>query len=173
MKSFVPTLLLAAGLAAAQSLTDFFPQCSIKCLEDGVKDATDCSIDDGVCMCIFDNYAAAVDDATQCVLSTCGNEVAVNTVLPAAAAFCSAVSSSHHLTGTPTVGTVAATGASTTSSSSAPASNSAESTASSSSSSSSSASSTSSSSPTPNVAAGGAGSLGLAAVLGLGAIAAF
>lgn len=76
---YLAILLAVAGFAAAKSISidDYFPECSTKCLRQGLADASDCKESDGVCICIFDNYAAIVDSATSCVIQACGNSVAV------------------------------------------------------------------------------------------------
>ncbi|EHK44906.1 hypothetical protein TRIATDRAFT_171091, partial [Trichoderma atroviride IMI 206040] len=91
------TLLAAAsvaGVVAAQSLSDYFPKCSVDCLEEATKQATSCSTTDAVCFCVQSNYEAIYNSGLACVLKDCGNDVAVDKVLPAAIQFCSAASSS-------------------------------------------------------------------------------
>ena len=75
---YLATLLAAAGLVAGVALEDYFPQCSIDCLVDGVESATSCDPNDGVCVCVFDNYVVIVDAATACVMQACGSDVAVS-----------------------------------------------------------------------------------------------
>lgn len=77
------TLLFAASMAvtvAAQSLSDYFPQCSIDCLEDATKKATSCSTTDAVCFCVQSNYEAIYNQGLTCVLKDCGNDVAVGKI---------------------------------------------------------------------------------------------
>lgn len=69
-----------AGAAAAQSLTDYFPKCSIDCLEDATEKATDCSTTDAVCFCVQSNYEAIYNSGLPCVLKDCGNDVAVGKI---------------------------------------------------------------------------------------------
>jgi hypothetical protein len=69
-----------AGAVAAQSLTDYFPKCSIDCLEDATKEATSCSVTDAVCFCVQSNYEAIYNSGLACVLKDCGNDVAVGKV---------------------------------------------------------------------------------------------
>ncbi|KAM0454162.1 hypothetical protein ACHAPV_008629 [Trichoderma viride] len=91
------TLLAAAsvaGVVAAQSLSDYFPKCSIDCLEEATEQATKCSVTDAVCFCVQSNYEAIYNSGLACVLKDCGKDVAVDKVLPAAIQFCSAASSS-------------------------------------------------------------------------------
>ncbi|KAH8885544.1 hypothetical protein GQ53DRAFT_810205 [Thozetella sp. PMI_491] len=93
MKYLAP-VLATASLVAAVTLQQYFPACSVDCLNTAIGAATTCKTDDGVCICVFDNYVSIVDSATNCVIQACGSDVAVKSVLPAAADFCSAVSSS-------------------------------------------------------------------------------
>ncbi|KAK0723331.1 hypothetical protein B0T26DRAFT_605615, partial [Lasiosphaeria miniovina] len=80
-----------AGVAMAQTLADFIPECAVKCLTDGVAAATNCKPDDLDCLCIADNYRATYTSAVSCVLAACGNDVSVSEVLPAAAHMCEVV----------------------------------------------------------------------------------
>lgn len=77
------TLLVAAsvaGVVAAQSLSDYFPKCSIDCLEEATKEATNCSTTDAVCFCVQKNYEAIYNSGLACVLKDCGNDVAVGKI---------------------------------------------------------------------------------------------
>ncbi|KAH7163371.1 hypothetical protein B0J13DRAFT_518605 [Dactylonectria estremocensis] len=86
---------VAAGLAGAEiKKEDYFPECSIDCLNDGTEQATDCSTTDAVCWCVQSNYEAIYNQAVNCVLTECGADEAIDSVLPAAIEFCSAASSS-------------------------------------------------------------------------------
>ena len=60
------------GLVAAQKLSDSIPECAVKCLEDGVSSATNCSLDDSQCICEVQNYRDTYDAAQACVLKACG-----------------------------------------------------------------------------------------------------
>nr|UUW20876.1 CFEM87 protein [Metarhizium anisopliae] len=88
------TLLLLAcaftGSVVAQNRKDYFPECSLKCLDQATKQATDCSMDDAVCMCVQKNYEAIYNAGVNCVLQACGPDEAVGKVLPAGAKFCAA-----------------------------------------------------------------------------------
>ncbi|KAK8924901.1 hypothetical protein MANI_001120 [Metarhizium anisopliae] len=88
------TLLLLAcaftGSVVAQNREDYFPECSLKCLDQATKQATDCSLDDAVCMCVQKNYEAIYNAGVNCVLQACGPDEAVGKVLPAGAKFCAA-----------------------------------------------------------------------------------
>ncbi|KAI1844475.1 hypothetical protein JX265_010030 [Neoarthrinium moseri] len=93
MKSSVAVIALA-GAAAAGSIGDFVPKCAVGCLEDGVKSATPCAVDDLNCVCIADNYRNTYTAAVSCVLQSCGSDTAVGEVLPGAAHMCEVVLSS-------------------------------------------------------------------------------
>jgi hypothetical protein len=74
------TLVLLAGLASsvvAQNRPDFFPDCSLDCLDAAVEDATDCSNDDAWCQCIQSNYEAIYDSGVNCVMQECGPDTAI------------------------------------------------------------------------------------------------
>lgn len=75
------TLLLLAcaftGSVVAQNREDYFPECSLKCLDQATKQATDCSLDDAVCMCVQKNYEAIYNAGLNCVLQACGPDEAV------------------------------------------------------------------------------------------------
>lgn len=88
MKYTVAAIALAAGVSA-QSLSDI-PSCAIPCIDASRTKVTSCSETDYVCIC--DSIDALTADATTCVLSDCGADVAVNDVLPAVDTFCSEVS---------------------------------------------------------------------------------
>ncbi|KAK7431610.1 hypothetical protein QQZ08_001828 [Neonectria magnoliae] len=96
MKTSVLVLAaLAAGFAVADvKKEDYFPECSIECLNEGTEKATDCSTSDAVCWCVQSNYEAIYDQAVNCVMEECGADKAIESVLPAAIEFCSAASSS-------------------------------------------------------------------------------
>jgi hypothetical protein len=69
-----------AGAVVAQSLSDFFPDCSLDCLEEATKKATDCSTTDAVCFCVQSNYEAIYNQGLPCVLKACGPDVSVGKV---------------------------------------------------------------------------------------------
>ncbi|KAH6989125.1 hypothetical protein BKA56DRAFT_668309 [Ilyonectria sp. MPI-CAGE-AT-0026] len=96
MKSsiFIFTALATSFTAAEVKKEDYFPECSIDCLNDGTEKATDCSATDAVCWCVQSNYEAIYNQALACVLKECGADKATESVLPAAIEFCSAASSS-------------------------------------------------------------------------------
>ncbi|UNI19321.1 hypothetical protein JDV02_005512 [Purpureocillium takamizusanense] len=92
MKSTLVLLLSAlAATAAAQQRQDYFPECSMKCIDDAIKKATTCSLEDAVCMCVQKNYEDIYNQAVNCVLQACGSNDAISKVLPAGGKFCSAV----------------------------------------------------------------------------------
>ncbi|KAK3321278.1 hypothetical protein B0T19DRAFT_432000 [Cercophora scortea] len=78
MKYFAALLATAAvGAFAGQTLSDFLPECSVKCLADALAAATPCAANDLDCLCIADNYRATYTSGVACVLETCGSDVAV------------------------------------------------------------------------------------------------
>ncbi|UQC79651.1 CFEM domain-containing protein [Colletotrichum lupini] len=87
---FTAAIIAFAGLAAAQSLADV-PTCAQKCLADAVTSNGKCTVGDISCLCSGANYQAIVAAGTPCVLASCGADVAVNQVLPAASKICAAV----------------------------------------------------------------------------------
>ncbi|KAH7022170.1 hypothetical protein EDB80DRAFT_805838 [Ilyonectria destructans] len=91
---FILTALATSFTAAEVKKEDYFPECSIDCLNDGTEKATDCSTTDAVCWCVQSNYEAIYNQALACVLKECGADKATESVLPAAIEFCSAASSS-------------------------------------------------------------------------------
>ncbi|GAW18354.1 hypothetical protein ANO14919_078290 [Xylariales sp. No.14919] len=88
MKYSVAALAFAAAAVSAQSLSDI-PQCASSCINDARTQNTDCAADDYKCIC--SNIQVLSTAATSCVLSACGQDVAINQVLPAVQQFCDAV----------------------------------------------------------------------------------
>ncbi|KAK9438590.1 Extracellular membrane protein, CFEM domain protein [Metarhizium brunneum] len=85
MKFLAIASLAMASLAAGQSLADL-PSCALDCLNDAVKQGTTCSATDLPCICSkFDVIQGA---AAGCILSACGQDVALNEVLPATQKLC-------------------------------------------------------------------------------------
>ncbi|KAM0257930.1 hypothetical protein ACHAQJ_004088 [Trichoderma viride] len=76
-----------AALAQAQTRADI-PSCALPCLDQSVTANTKCSTTDYVCIC--KDFSAVQAAATSCVISKCGADVAINKVLPATQALCSA-----------------------------------------------------------------------------------
>ncbi|POR34793.1 Uncharacterized protein TPAR_05002 [Tolypocladium paradoxum] len=116
-----PFLLASAlvGSVAAQSRQDYFPKCALDCLDIATTQATICSLDDAVCMCVQKNYEAIYNSGVNCVLQACGPDEAVGKVLPAGAKFCAAAtaqakagtaSPTGTATGSPTSPTTTSTG---------------------------------------------------------------
>ncbi|KAL7936449.1 hypothetical protein V8C35DRAFT_295516 [Trichoderma chlorosporum] len=103
-----------AGAVAAQKLSDYFPQCSLNCLEQGTTSATDCSLGDAVCFCVQSNYEAIYNAELSCVLKDCGADVSVDKVLPAAIQFCSAATASASATAAGNADSTSPTAAATT-----------------------------------------------------------
>jgi hypothetical protein len=78
MKTFVLTMAaMAAHLVLAQDRADYFPKCSLECLNDATTEATNCALDDGWCWCIQSNYEAIYRKGTLCIVNTCGADVAL------------------------------------------------------------------------------------------------
>ena len=73
----LPTAL--AACAAAQQKQDYFPVCSIDCLDKATEEATDCSTTDAVCICVQANYEAIYNSGVNCVLQACGPDEAIGT----------------------------------------------------------------------------------------------
>ncbi|KAK2599225.1 hypothetical protein N8I77_010995 [Diaporthe amygdali] len=85
--------LLAAGLVAtvfAQDLSSI-PECARTCLTDAISKDGQCQATDSACVC--GRIDALTTLATSCVLSACGQDVALNQVLPAVQTFCANVGS--------------------------------------------------------------------------------
>ncbi|KAM6487493.1 hypothetical protein HDV62DRAFT_154898 [Trichoderma sp. SZMC 28011] len=111
------SFLLAASMAGAvvaQKLSDYFPECSLNCLEQGTTSATDCTLGDAVCFCVQSNYEAIYNAELSCVLKDCGASVSVDKVLPAAIQFCSAATASASATAAAPAESTSATSAATT-----------------------------------------------------------
>ncbi|UNI21647.1 hypothetical protein JDV02_007620 [Purpureocillium takamizusanense] len=87
MKSFAVVAVALATLAAAQSLSDI-PSCALPCLDDAVKASTSCETTDIPCVC--KDMEKVQGAAAGCILSKCGQDKALNEVLPAAKKLCSA-----------------------------------------------------------------------------------
>ncbi|KLU85694.1 hypothetical protein MAPG_04715 [Magnaporthiopsis poae ATCC 64411] len=99
----------AAGLASAQSLNDV-PQCARQCLGPVIKE-TGCSETDVSCLCKAENRSKVISSGTACVVQSCGQETAINEVLPAITRICSGAGGNTLLPGTTRVSTTgAATG---------------------------------------------------------------
>ncbi|KPM38040.1 hypothetical protein AK830_g8542 [Neonectria ditissima] len=92
--SLILTALATGFVVADVKKEDYFPECSIECLDEGTEKATDCSKSDAVCWCVQSNYEAIYNQAVNCVMEECGPDKAIESVLPAAIEFCSAASSS-------------------------------------------------------------------------------
>lgn len=80
----------AAGLASAQGL-DSVPQCARQCLGPAIQE-TGCSETDVACFCKPENREKIVSAGTGCVLQSCGQETALNEVLPAITKVCESAS---------------------------------------------------------------------------------
>ncbi|KAK1976768.1 hypothetical protein LZ30DRAFT_733787 [Colletotrichum cereale] len=78
-----------AGFATAQTLNDL-PQCAQQCLLNAITANGKCGVSDTTCLCNPTNFQAIVTAGTPCVLQNCGEDVAVNQVIPAAVRICQA-----------------------------------------------------------------------------------
>ncbi|BCS23116.1 CFEM domain-containing protein [Aspergillus puulaauensis] len=76
-----------ASLAASQSINDV-PKCAVPCLQNAVKSETNCGESDFKCACKGDNYKKVQAAATGCTVKACGQNVAVEQVLPAVKKLC-------------------------------------------------------------------------------------
>ncbi|KAM5356702.1 hypothetical protein ACJ41O_003348 [Fusarium nematophilum] len=87
----VAVAALAIKVAAHGTIeyADYFPECSLDCLGKAVEEAVDCSATDSICLCDHENYVAIYEHSMDCVIEACGEEVAVDEVLPAAEPYCS------------------------------------------------------------------------------------
>lgn len=85
--------LLAAGLVAAVYAQDLssIPECARTCLTDAISQDGQCQATDAACVCGRIDQLTTL--ATSCVLSACGQDVALNQVLPAVQTFCANVGS--------------------------------------------------------------------------------
>ncbi|KAL1875787.1 hypothetical protein Daus18300_002978 [Diaporthe australafricana] len=86
--------LLAAGLVAAVFAQDLssIPECARTCLTDAITQDGQCQATDSACVC--GRIDSLTTLATSCVLTACGQDVALNQVLPAVQTFCANVGSS-------------------------------------------------------------------------------
>ncbi|OQE16181.1 hypothetical protein PENSTE_c025G06358 [Penicillium steckii] len=84
-----PTTLFAAlaGLTLVQCQGDV-PSCARPCLDDAAEKETSCSVDDAACICKGDSFSKIQGAATGCILKECGQEVALNKVLPVVQNIC-------------------------------------------------------------------------------------
>ncbi|KAH6848191.1 hypothetical protein B0I37DRAFT_158667 [Chaetomium sp. MPI-CAGE-AT-0009] len=86
----VIAILTLAALANSQSREDI-PSCARPCLDDAIKSTTSCAIDDFACVC--KNFGSIQGAAVSCVLAKCGQDTALNKVLPATKQLCEGVKS--------------------------------------------------------------------------------
>ncbi|OAQ71979.1 extracellular membrane protein, CFEM domain-containing protein [Pochonia chlamydosporia 170] len=85
MKFITLASLAMATVAVGQSLADL-PSCALPCLNDAVKQSTTCSATDVACIC--KKFDAIQGAAAGCILKACGQDVALNKVLPATQKLC-------------------------------------------------------------------------------------
>ncbi|KHN93950.1 Extracellular membrane protein, CFEM domain protein [Metarhizium album ARSEF 1941] len=79
MRLVAAASLALASLAAGQSLADL-PDCSLPCINEAVRQGTACSATDLACVC--DQFDAIQGAAAGCILQACGQDIALNQVLP-------------------------------------------------------------------------------------------
>ncbi|CAJ2514146.1 Uu.00g022650.m01.CDS01 [Anthostomella pinea] len=84
MKFSIAAVALAA-VVSAQSWSDI-PACATPCIDDAIASTTTCAADDYACIC--SNEDVIEPAAEDCVVTACGEDVAVGEVEPAVAAFC-------------------------------------------------------------------------------------
>ncbi|TPX09338.1 uncharacterized protein E0L32_009382 [Thyridium curvatum] len=90
MKYTAVLLAAAAATASAQCITDI-PSCAQPIIVKAASTATTCAADDFKCQCTKDNQSKITGAATADVIKACGDDVAINKVLPATQAFCAAI----------------------------------------------------------------------------------
>jgi hypothetical protein len=94
MKASAVLVAAAAAVVSAQSdacqLTSI-PSCALPAIQAAVSSATKCATTDYACVCA--SQQALTGAATPGVLQACGQDTAINKVLPAVQAFCSAITS--------------------------------------------------------------------------------
>ncbi|PWI63934.1 hypothetical protein PCL_02790 [Purpureocillium lilacinum] len=84
----VIAILTLATLVSSQTREDI-PSCARPCLDDAIKSTTSCAIDDFACVC--KNFGSIQGAAVGCVLAKCGQDTALNKVLPATKKLCEGV----------------------------------------------------------------------------------
>ncbi|KAG8159406.1 hypothetical protein KVR01_011067 [Diaporthe batatas] len=89
MKPSLLALSALAGLASSQCVSSI-PECARDCLVVAAG-SVGCGETDYACQCTSQHQTDITTSATTCVLAACGEQVAINEVLPAADAFCSAI----------------------------------------------------------------------------------
>ncbi|KAL7936403.1 hypothetical protein V8C35DRAFT_295403 [Trichoderma chlorosporum] len=80
------TLVLAtfAAVVYGQSISDI-PPCALPCIESAAE-AQGCGATDVTCACA--HFSAIEGASLECVVDACGDDVAINQVLPAVEALC-------------------------------------------------------------------------------------
>jgi cytoskeletal protein RodZ len=92
MKAVAAIILAAAGaVSAAACDQSIIPTCAQKAILSAVTSATSCGATDFKCQCTTDNQQKITAAATSDVIKSCGQDVAINDVLPATAKFCASV----------------------------------------------------------------------------------
>ncbi|POS71433.1 anchored cell wall protein-5 [Diaporthe helianthi] len=89
MKASLVAVAALAGLASSQCVSSI-PECAQDCLVIAAG-SVGCGETDYTCQCTSQHQTDITTNATTCVLAACGQQIAINEVLPAAAAFCSSI----------------------------------------------------------------------------------
>ncbi|KAM0429793.1 hypothetical protein ACHAPT_006399 [Fusarium lateritium] len=102
MKTVAVAVAVLAAQAVAQSLdkADYFPECSLDCLTEAIEKSVECKETDSLCLCDHENYEAIYEYTMDCVIDACGEDVAVDEVLPAAEPYCEDATSLYSATAT-------------------------------------------------------------------------
>ncbi|KAH8754825.1 hypothetical protein F5883DRAFT_572609 [Diaporthe sp. PMI_573] len=114
MKLSLLALAAAAGLASCQCPSSI-PECAQSCLMIAA-DSVGCGETDYACQCADAHQQDITTNATTCVLAACGEQTALNEVLPAASAFCSAINAGVSCSDASAGSTAAPSGSSTSAS---------------------------------------------------------
>ncbi|KAL3481059.1 hypothetical protein BJX99DRAFT_219584 [Aspergillus californicus] len=88
MKVSAVLALALTSFAASQSINDV-PACARTCITNAISSQTNCGAQDFGCICTTDNLNSIQSSATPCVRNSCGQDVALNQVLPAVQKVCS------------------------------------------------------------------------------------
>ncbi|KAM6515663.1 hypothetical protein FALCPG4_013879 [Fusarium falciforme] len=98
----VAVAALALQVVAHESLdkADYFPECSLDCLTEAIEKSVECKETDSICLCDHENYEAIYEYTMDCVIDACGEDVAIDEVLPAAEPYCSDATSLYSATAT-------------------------------------------------------------------------
>ncbi|RMJ19906.1 hypothetical protein CDV36_000393 [Fusarium kuroshium] len=102
MKTVAVAVAALALQVVAESLdkADYFPECSLDCLTEAIEKSVECKETDSICLCDHENYEAIYEYTMDCVIDACGEDVAIDEVLPAAEPYCSDATSLYSATAT-------------------------------------------------------------------------